>query len=167
MCEDAAAGAAVRTGPVCWHSREAGHLHGQCTAMEVETLVRVRDVSQAAPDRVGTYRIPVRIQGGIYHTLVDLDSNQTSIHQSLVRGEAVEGARGVRVRWVHGDIHEYLVTIITVQLKGEKPSIKAVVSPPPRSSIDLGNKFAGLCSSIKGFVCGWERKKQGGGTAQL
>ena len=53
--------------------------------MEVWQVVRVAVVSASTPDQEGRYCIPVRMQGGKYHALLDSGSCQTLIHQSLVQ----------------------------------------------------------------------------------
>ncbi len=65
----------------------------------METLIRVPDTPQAAPDQAGLYQIPVSIKGGTYTALVDSGCNQTSVHQSLIQPEALDKSRVVRVRY--------------------------------------------------------------------
>lgn len=50
-------------GLACWGYGDPGHFQYQCPVMENEALVRLPDVPQAAPDRVGMYRILVSVQG--------------------------------------------------------------------------------------------------------
>ncbi len=97
--------------------------------MEVETLVRVPDAPQAAPDQAGGYQIPVCIKGGTYWALVDSGCNQTSIHQSLIQPEALDKSCMVRVRCVHGDVVKYPVVLLAI-----------LIGPLERSA--RGHRFA-------------------------
>ncbi len=97
--------------------------------MVVETLVRVPDAPQAAPDQAGGYQIPVCIKGGTYWALVDSGCNQTSIHQSLIQPEALDKSCMVRVRCVHGDVVKYPVVLLAI-----------LIGPLERSA--RGHRFA-------------------------
>ncbi len=64
----------------CHRCGDPGHFIGLCPVKEVETMIRVPDTPQAAPDQAGLYHIPVSIKGGTYPALEDSGCNQTSVH---------------------------------------------------------------------------------------
>ncbi len=118
---------AGKPGPACWRCGDPGHFIDRCPVMEVGTLVRVPDAPQAAPDQAGGYQIPVSIRGGTYWALVDSGCNQTSIHQSLIQPEALDKSCMVRVRCVHGDVVKYPVVLLTIQFRGQKHKVEAML----------------------------------------
>ncbi len=120
---------AGKPGPACWRCGDPDHFIDGCPVMEVETLLRVPDAPQAAPDQAGGYQIPVCIKGGTYWALVDSGCNQTSIHQSLIQPEALDKSCMVRVRCVHGDVVKYPVVLLAI-----------LIGPLERSA--RGHRFA-------------------------
>ncbi len=143
---------AGRPGPACWHCGDPGHFIDRCPVMEVETLVRVPDAPQAAPDQAGGYQIPVSIKGGSYWALVDSGCNQTSIHQSLIQPEALDKSCMVRVRCVHGDVVKYPVVLLTIQFRGQKHNVEVAVNPHLRHPLILGTNWPAF-KVLLGVLC--------------
>lgn len=117
-----ASGGGDKPEPLFWCFRELVNFQDQCNVMEVGALVWICDAPHATPDRSGTYHIPVCIWEGTYHTLVDLVCNQTSIHQSLVQGQALGSVHWVKVICVHKDVHKYLLVPVIIKFQREKHS---------------------------------------------
>jgi len=112
--------------------------------MEVGQLVRVAGPPVASPDLEGTYRIPVCIQGGTHQALMDTGCNQTMIHQRLVRPGALIEASWVKVRCVHGDIHQYPEVTLDISYKGKKHRVRAGVSTRLTHPLILGTNWPGF-----------------------
>ncbi|XP_051571299.1 uncharacterized protein LOC127450889 [Myxocyprinus asiaticus] len=150
---EVSAGAGMAPGPVCWSCRDPGHFRDQCPVMELGKVVRITDIPQAAPDWAGVYRIPVSVKGGTRQALVDTGCNQTSIHQRLVQHEALGTAKTVRVKCVHGDIHNYPVVTLMIKFRGTKHRVEATVSSRLTHTLILGtdwpefrNILMGICA---------------------
>ena len=76
--------------------------------MEVGPVVRVTGAPSAPHGPCEAYSILVRIQWGTtYQALLDSGCMQTTIHQCLVRSQALVEASSVSLRCRHGDVHEY------------------------------------------------------------
>lgn len=69
----------------------------ECPLMEVGEVFWVAGAPAPASGPGGTYRIPVRCQGGTSHALVDTGCTQTLVHQSLVHPGALLEAEWVEV----------------------------------------------------------------------
>ncbi len=122
----------------CHRCGDPGHFISRCPVKEVETLMRVPDTPQAAPDQAGLYQIPVSIKGGTYPALVDSGCNQTSVHQSLIQPEVLDKSRVVRVRYVHGDMVNYSLVSVAIKFRGQKHRVEVAVSPHLRHPLILG-----------------------------
>ncbi len=143
---------AGKPGPACWRCGDPGHFIDRCPVMEVGTLVRVPDATQAAPDQAGGYQIPVSSRGGTYWALVDSGCNQTSIHQSLIQPEALDKSCMVRVRCVHGDVVTYPVVLLTIQFRGQKHKVEVAVNPRLRHPLILGTNWPAF-KILLGVLC--------------
>ncbi len=152
----------------CHSCGDPGHFIGRCPVKELETLIRVPDTPQAAPDQAGLYQIPVSIKGGTYPALVDSGCNQTSVHQSLIQPEALDKSRVVRVRYVHGDVVNYSLVSVAIKFRGQKHRVEVAVSPHLRHPLILGTNWPGflvllgqLCADIS-----WNNREQGRGVSR-
>ena len=112
--------------------------------MEQGQVIRVVGPPAPSSDSRGTFCVPVRIQGRVRQAVVDSGCQQTVIHQDLVRpGALVEAAR-VRIKSVHGDIHEYPVVPVEIWFKGKKYSTKVAGSSHLTHPLILGTNWAGF-----------------------
>lgn len=92
-------GIGVRLGLMCWHCLEPKYFQDKWYLMEVGEMVWIPDMPQAAPNWTRMYCILGSIQGVTYHTLLDSESNLTSIHQNLAQVEALGTASRMRLRF--------------------------------------------------------------------
>ena len=86
-------------------------------------VIRVAGAATSSLDSGATYRIPVRIQGGVHRAMVDSGCMHSMIHQNLVLPGALVEACWVKIKCVHGDIHKY--PLVTVEIRHKGKSIKS------------------------------------------
>ena len=124
-------------------------------------MIRVAGPPASSPDSGGTYRVPVRIHGGIHSALVDSGCMQSVIHQSLVRPEAlINVSSWVEIVCVHGDVHKYPVVPVEIRYKGKKHRVKAAVSPRLLHPLILGHDWPGFAKLV-GQCVGVQSRQSG------
>uniref|UniRef100_A0AAQ4P4Q9 CCHC-type domain-containing protein n=1 Tax=Gasterosteus aculeatus aculeatus TaxID=481459 RepID=A0AAQ4P4Q9_GASAC len=153
-------GGSQTPGQECWRCGQPGHLRRECPLMEVGQVIRVAGVPTPSPGPGATYRVPVRIQGGIRQALVDSGCMQSMIHQSLVRPGALVEASRVRIRCVHGDVHEYPIVSVEFRHRGKKHSVKAAVSSRLTHPVILGTDWPGF-DKLMGLAAGVRSRPTG------
>ncbi|XP_061918090.1 uncharacterized protein LOC133659350 [Entelurus aequoreus] len=131
-------------GPVCWRCGQPGHVRRECSMMEVGQVMRVVGPPAHAPDLGETYCVPVRVQGGIYRAMVDSGCKQSMVHQNLVRPGALKRATRVKIRCIHGDVHEYPIVPVQILYEGQKHKVKVAVSVHLTHPVILGTNWPGF-----------------------
>lgn len=106
--------------------------------MEVGQTIQVAGPPTPSRGPGGTYSVPVRVQGGIYQAMENLDCTQSMIHQNLVRPGALVEASWVEVGCVHGDVHGYPVVPVEIRHMGKKYIVKSAVSSCLTQPLILG-----------------------------
>ncbi|XP_062418320.1 uncharacterized protein LOC134129059 [Pungitius pungitius] len=153
-------GVSQTPGQACWRCGQPGHLRRDCPLMEVGQVIRVAGAPAPSPGPGATYRVPVSIQGGIRQAMMDSGCSQSMIHQSLVRPGALVEASRVRIRCVHGDIHEYPIVSVELRFKGKKYRIKVAVSSHLTHPVILGTDWAGF-NTLMGQAAGVRSRPTG------
>ncbi|XP_077936125.1 uncharacterized protein LOC144383152 [Gasterosteus aculeatus] len=76
--------------------------------------------------------------------MVDSGCTQSMIHQNLVRPGALVEADRVRIRCVHGDVHEYPVVSVEIRYAGKKHRMRVAVSSHLTHPVILGTDWPGF-----------------------
>lgn len=142
-----------------WHSKSRSPRLGkspsrrfqdQCPLTEAGILIHIPDMPQASPDRAGTNRVGVSIQGYTYQALVDLACNQTTDHQNLIR--ELGNAKLVKVI-----VHEFPLMPVQIKFRGGGGCIlrrwwlEQFWSSRPTGRSDLCGLKKGQCCMVSGL----------------
>lgn len=65
-----------------------------------------------------------KTHSNIHQAMVDSGCYQTSVHQSLIQGEALGNAQMVKVRCVQRNIHEYPWVSVLIHFWGQTHSVE-------------------------------------------
>ncbi|XP_061767902.1 uncharacterized protein LOC133559923 [Nerophis ophidion] len=128
----------------CYRRGRPGRVRQVPQQVEVGRVAAVAGPSVPSTDPGETYGIKVMIQGSTYQAMVDSGCGQTMIHQNLVRPGALRHATRLKIRCVHGDVHEYPIVPVEIWYDGQKHRVEVAVSTHLSHPVILGTNWPGF-----------------------